>query len=96
MAHDESSGHDHSHSSDKQDLKAAAGTEQNEPGQASRHIETDQHATTSAAQDIEEIASQQGASQRGYTADGNEDGKGRPAQFDPEHPGGRPEGDPRR
>ncbi|AUX40283.1 uncharacterized protein SOCE26_016830 [Sorangium cellulosum] len=67
------------------------GGEQQEPGAPTRQLNDE---TTEGASDVEEIARQQGASQRGYTADGpHED---RPAQFDPAHPGGRPEGDPRR
>ncbi|AGP34634.1 hypothetical protein [Sorangium cellulosum] len=67
------------------------GSEQQEPGAPTRQLDDE---TTQGSSDVEKIARQQGASQRGYTADGpHED---RPAQFDPAHPGGRPEGDPRR
>ncbi|MGK4006931.1 hypothetical protein WMF31_30190 [Sorangium sp. So ce1036] len=72
--------------------KPHVGGEQQEPGAPTRHLEDDE--TTQGASDVEQIARQQGVSQRGYTADGPH--KDRPAQFDPAHPGGRPEGDPRR
>ncbi len=68
----------------------ALGTESQEPGAPTRHLEESGQAPT----DLEEIARQQGASQRGYTGDAPAEPI--PPGFDPEHPGGRPEGDPRR
>ncbi|WP_437601213.1 hypothetical protein [Sorangium sp. So ce590] len=80
------------HAGPSKQAEQQVGGEQQEPGAPTRHLNDDK--TTQGASDIEKIARQQGASQRGYTADGpHED---RPAQFDPAHPGGRPEGDPRR
>lgn len=73
------------------DSETKVGSEQQQPGEPTRHaVPTDGQ----DASDLEKIAAQQGASQRGYTADGPQEN--RPAQFDPKHPGGRPEGDPRR
>ncbi|KYF56703.1 hypothetical protein BE08_36845 [Sorangium cellulosum] len=69
------------------------GREQQEPGAPTRQL-SDETTQGSSDSDVEQIARQQGASQRGYTDDGPQND--RPAQFDPEHPGGRPEGDPRR
>lgn len=73
------------------DSQAKVGSEQQQPGEPTRHVAP---TGEKGASDVEEIARQQGATQRGYTADGPKEN--RPAQFDPKHPGGRPEGDPRR
>jgi hypothetical protein len=70
---------------------ADVGAERQDPGAPTRQRSEQEG---QEASDVEEIARQQGTSQRGYTADGPQEN--RPAQFDPEHPGGRPEGDPRR
>lgn len=70
---------------------AKVGAERQDPGAPTRQLSEQEG---QEASDVEEIARQQGTSQRGYTADGPQEN--RPAQFDPEHPGGRPEGDPRR
>ncbi|MGK3996383.1 hypothetical protein [Sorangium sp. So ce1024] len=67
------------------------GGEQQEPGAPTRQLNDE---TTQDPGDVGQIARQQGTSQRGYTGDGPQ--TDRAAQFDPEHPGGRPEGDPRR
>jgi hypothetical protein len=72
--------------------------EQKEPGKPTREMDPEVGAKGGAGadtNDVEAIASQQGATQRGYTDDRKEK-EDRPAQFDPAHPGGRPEGDPRR
>jgi len=77
--------------------EAILGGEQFEPGKPTRHVPAKHGPLESAGlpSDIEEIARQQGASQRGWTADQKKE-KERPAQFDPAHPGGLPSGDPRR
>lgn len=81
--------------------KAIATHERMEPGKPTREMDEQAGsaggagAGAGADKDIEAIASQQGATQRGYTDDRKEK-EDRPAQFDPAHPGGRPEGDPRR
>jgi hypothetical protein len=49
----------------KKDQAAEVGTEQVEPGQASRVMDEE------ASGELAEVARQQGASQRGYTADGD-------------------------
>ncbi|WP_437735626.1 hypothetical protein [Sorangium sp. So ce1335] len=80
------------HTGPSEQAEPQVGGEQQEPGAPTRQLNDE---TTEGLSDVEHIARQQGASQRGYTADGPQND--RPAQFDdPEHPGGRPEGDPRR
>ncbi|WP_437652486.1 hypothetical protein [Sorangium sp. So ce1182] len=79
------------HAGPGEQAQQQVGGEQQEPGAPTRQLNDE---TTQGSSDVEEIARQQGASQRGYTADGPQND--RPAQFDPAHPGGRPEGDPRR
>jgi len=71
---------------------AGVGTEYQEPGQPTRHIEK-QHGPES---DVEQIARQQGTTQRGYTADrkGNEH---LPSKLDDTgHRGRKPSADPHR
>lgn len=76
-------------------IEPHVGGEQQEPGAPTRRLDDEGDASAQQeVKELEEIARQQGTSQRGYTADGPHEE--RPAQFDPEHPGGRAEGDPRR
>ncbi|WP_438018743.1 hypothetical protein WMF18_06545 [Sorangium sp. So ce315] len=79
------------HAGPSEQAERKIGGEQQEPGAPTRQLNDE---TTQGSSDVEQIARQQGTSQRGYTADGPQND--RAAQFDPEHPGGRPEGDPRR
>jgi len=82
---------------EREEMREASGYEQMDPGTPTRSMNERGEIESESVREVEEIAEQQGATQRGYSGD-REEGTSRRAEISPTHPdpSGDPEGDPER
>jgi len=76
----------------REEMENAVGHEQVEPGKPSRSMNERGEITSDAAREVEEIAEQQGSSQRGYTDD-QEATTERSPDLSPTRPDSSPDGE---